>query len=158
MREVDRIVEQMRLAFEGGAWHGPAVLDVLKGVDARMASSPSVVGAHTIWELVLHLSATQDILLRRIRGQDAGLSDDDFWEPVPKATEENWQATLDQLVRQDRDLRAAVAAFPEDRLDQKLMPSGTTTAYTTFHGHIQHTTYHAGQIALLKKAYQEIPF
>src|SRR2546423_415051 len=116
MREVDRIVEQMRLAFEGGAWHGPAVLEVLKGVDARMAASPSIAGAHTIWELVLHLSATQDILLRRIRGQEAGLSDDDFWEPVPKTTDENWQATLDQLVRRERELRAAVAAFPEDKL------------------------------------------
>ena len=51
-----------------------------------------------------------------------------------------------------------MAAFREDKLDQKLMPSGTTTAYATFHGHIQHNTYHAGQIALLKKAYQAMPF
>ena len=158
MREVDRIVEQMRLAFEGGAWHGPAVLEVLQGVSALMAASPAIAGAHTIWELVLHLSATQDILLRRVRGQDAGLSDEDFWEPVPKATDENWQATLDQLSRQERELWATVAAFPDDRLDQKLMPSGTTTAYATFHGYVQHSVYHAGQIALLKKAYTEIPF
>jgi len=158
MREVDRIVEQMRLAFEGGAWHGPAVLEVLRDVDHLKASNPSIYGTHTIWALVLHLSATQAILLRRIRGEDAGLSDDDFWEPVPTATDENWQAALDRLTRQERELRAAVAAFREDKLDQKLMPSGTTTAYATFHGHIQHNTYHAGQIALLKKAYQAMPF
>jgi hypothetical protein len=51
-----------------------------------------------------------------------------------------------------------VAAFSEEKLDQKLMPSGTSTAYMTFHGHVQHNTYHAGQIALLKKAYSEMPF
>ena len=158
MREVDRIVEQMRLAFEGGAWHGPAVLEVLKGVDAETACQHSIAGAHSIWELVLHLSATQAILLGRIRGEDVGLSDADFWEPLPEITEDNWQAAVEQLTRQERDLRAAVAAFPEEKLEQKLMPSGTTTAYATFHGHIQHNTYHAGQIALLKKAYQEIPF
>jgi uncharacterized damage-inducible protein DinB len=158
MREVDRIVEQMRLAFEGGAWHGPAVLEVLRDVDALRASNPSIYGAHTIWELVLHLSATQVILLRRIRGEDAGLSDEDFWESVPAPTNDNWQAAVERLTRQERELRAAVTAFPEDKLDQKLMPSGTTTAYANFHGHVQHNTYHAGQIALLKKAYQEIPF
>jgi uncharacterized damage-inducible protein DinB len=158
MREVDRIVEQMRLAFEGGAWHGPAVLEVLRDVDPFVAKSQSVAGGHSIWELVLHLCATQAILLRRIRGEEAGLSDDDFWERVDSPTEENWQAALDRLTRQERELWAAVASFPEDKLDQKLMPSGTTTAYATFHGHVQHNTYHAGQIALLKKAYSEIPF
>lgn len=159
MREVDRIVEQMRLAFEGGAWHGPAVLEVLRDVDALRASAHPVPDAHSIWELVLHLSATQSVLLRRIRGEEAGLSDDDFWEPVPKATDEDWQAALDRLTRQERELRAAVAAFPEDRLGEKLMPSGTTTAYVSFHGHVQHNVYHAGQIALLKKAYGDgIPF
>jgi len=158
MRETDRIVEQLRLAFEGGAWHGPAVLDVLRDVDPFLASQHPITGAHSIWELVLHLCATQGILLRRIRGEEAGLSDDDFWEPVPEPTGENWQAALDRLARQERELWSAVAAFPEGKLNQKLMPSGTTTAYTTFHGHVQHNTYHAGQIALLKKAWREIPF
>src|SRR5687767_7550623 len=123
MREVDRIVEQMRLAFEGGAWHGPAVLEVLRDVDALKASAQPVPDAHSIWELVLHLSATQAILIRRIHGEDVGLSDDDFWEPAPQPTDDNWQGALERLSRQERELRAAVAAFPEDKLDQKLMPS-----------------------------------
>jgi hypothetical protein len=49
-------------------------------------------------------------------------------------------------------LEAAVATFPESRLDDRLMKSRETTAYTSFHGIAQHNTYHAGQIALLKKA------
>jgi uncharacterized damage-inducible protein DinB len=158
MRPIDRIVEQMRAAFEGGAWHGPAVLEVLRDVDPLMAAANPIPQAHSIWALVLHLSATQAVLIRRVRGEDAGLSDSDFWETVPEHTDENWQAALERLTRQERELRAAVAAFPEDRLDEKLMPAGTTSAYTTFHGHIQHNLYHAGQIALLKKAYPPIPF
>ena len=158
MRETDRIVEQMRAAFEGGAWHGPAVLEVLQSVDPLMAAAKPIPEANSIWGLVMHLSLTQNVLLRRIRGEDAGLSDSDFWADVPAPTDQNWANALDRLARQERELRAAVAAFPEDRLDQKLMPSGTSSAYANFHGHIQHNLYHAGQIALLKKAYKPIPY
>jgi hypothetical protein len=62
------------------------------------------------------------------------------------------------LTHQEHELRDAVAAFPEDRLDEKLMASGTSSAYANFHGHIQHNLYHAGQIALLKKAEADVPF
>ena len=158
MKPIDRIVEQMRAAFEGGAWHGPAVLEVLRDVDPLQAAAKPIAEAHSIWALVLHLSATQAVLIRRVRGEEAGLAESDFWETVPPPTDENWQAALDRLTRQERELRAAIAAFPEDRLDEKLMPSGTSSAYTNFHGHLQHNLYHAGQIALLKKAYQPIPF
>jgi uncharacterized damage-inducible protein DinB len=158
MRPIDRIVEQMRAAFEGAAWHGPAVLELLRDVPADMAAAKSITGAHSIWALVLHLSATQAVLLRRVRGEDAGLSDADFWTDVPEETEENWAAAVDRLTRQERELRAAIAAFPEDKLDEKLMPSGTSSAYANFHGHVQHNLYHAGQIALLKKAYSDTPF
>ncbi len=33
--EKSRIADQLKRAFEGDAWHGPAVLEVLEGVSAR---------------------------------------------------------------------------------------------------------------------------
>jgi uncharacterized damage-inducible protein DinB len=151
MREAERIAEQMRKMFEGGAWHGPAVLEVLAGVNAKTATARPIPGAHNIWELVLHLSATQDVLLRRLGGERAGLTDEEFWPPTPAATDAEWQRTLEVLKRQDEALRRAVAAFPDERLGDPLMAGGTP-AYDNLHGHVQHSAYHAGQIALLKKA------
>lgn len=158
MSAIDRIVEQMRAAFEGGAWHGPALMEVLKDVDASRASWDSAFATHNIWTLVLHISATQAILLRRIDGEEAGLDESDFWEMVPEPTEANWTQALDRLVRQETALRQAVAQFPLSKLDKPLMPSGTSSAYANFHGHIQHMLYHAGQIAVLGKPYSGIPF
>ena len=159
MTEIHRIVGQMKAAFEGGAWHGPSVLEVLQDVDHMMAASNYTIhGAHSIWELVAHLTATADIIRRRIAGENAGLKDEEFWPAVPEATEENWRGALAQLKRKEEDLQLAVAAFPESRLDDKLMEAGATSAYVNFHGHVQHNLYHAGQIALLKKGYSEIPF
>jgi uncharacterized damage-inducible protein DinB len=137
--------------FGGGAWHGPSVVEVLIDVDANMAASHPIPGAHSIWELVLHLVATQAVLLRRIRGESACLKTEDFWSAVPQASESAWAETVERLRLQEAELWQAISAFPEQQLDARLTPEGSS-AYHNFHGHVQHNAYHAGQISLLKKA------
>jgi uncharacterized damage-inducible protein DinB len=151
VRETERITDQARKMFDGGAWHGPSIMEVLDGVDANLAAAHPIPGAHSIWELVLHLVATLAILLRRIRGETAGLKTEEFWPAVPPATEAAWAETVERLKRQETELRQAIGAFPEERLDARLTAEGTS-AYNNFQGHVQHNAYHAGQIALLKKA------
>jgi uncharacterized damage-inducible protein DinB len=157
MTAVERIVKQLRASFEGKAWHGPSLMELLKDVDATTAASRPIRGAHSIWALSLHLATTQAIMLRRIRGEEAGLNDTEFWENMPAPTSDKWRALLDRLIRQENELEAAVAAFPADRLDEPLIKGKRTSAYESFHGMIQHNTYHAGQIALLMKAAGKAP-
>ena len=54
----EELVETLRRSFDGDAWHGPAVRDVLNGVDARTAMRSPPEGAHSIWELALHIAAS----------------------------------------------------------------------------------------------------
>jgi uncharacterized damage-inducible protein DinB len=149
--ETERISDQARRMFQGDAWHGPALMEALADVDAELAAAHPIPGAHSIWELVLHLSATQEVLLRRIGGQSAGLKEAEFWPAVPAVSESAWAQTLEHLRHQEGQLRQAIADFPPDRLDGRLTTEGSS-AYNNFHGYIQHTAYHAGQINLLKKA------
>jgi uncharacterized damage-inducible protein DinB len=151
VKETDHICQQMKQAFEGGAWHGPAVLEILAAVDARTAAAKPIAAAHSIWELVHHLSGTQTILLRRIRGDTTELTPEEDWPPVREVTEEAWQATIDRFRRREEELRQAVVAFPEERLHQPLVKGGSS-AYNNFHGHVQHMLYHAAQMNLLKTA------
>ena len=51
-----RIADQLRRAFYGSAWHGPAVLELLKDVDAATAAAKPLAEVHSIWELVLHIA------------------------------------------------------------------------------------------------------
>jgi uncharacterized damage-inducible protein DinB len=153
VREIERITNQALKMFSGGAWHGPSVMEVLADVDATVASSHPIPGAHSIWELVLHLVATQAVLLRRVRGETAGLKTEEFWPAVPPASESAWAETVARLGQQEAELRQAIAAFPEERLEERLMAEGSS-AYNNFHGHVQHNAYHAGQISLLKKAHR----
>ena len=150
--EVDRLVDQLRRALEGEAWHGPSVLESLAGVTAEQAASHPIAGAHSIWELVLHLRSDYDLVLRRLAGDGRRLTAAEDWPACPAPTEESWQRTVRELEARSETLRQAVRNFPQDRLDDPLVPGVPYTAYTQFIGVTQHNLYHAGQISLLKRA------
>ena len=152
MGEVARIGSQLKRATEGGAWHGPALLELLADVSAEQAAARPVAGAHSIWELALHIAAWLDVARARIeRNAPVRLSAEGDWPPVADAGEAAWLAARDRLERSHRALLGTVASLDDARLDEVI--AGTTqTVYFLLHGVVQHTLYHAGQIAVLKKA------
>ena len=156
MSEVDRIADQFRRAFDGEAWHGPSVLALLKGVTAEQAAARPVPGAHTIWELTQHIRAWEGACLRRLSGDPAQLSDLEDWQPLNDTSEAAWQKTKQDLIDTHQQLLQALAAVDDSRLDQPIIDNDSQTTYSsvyvTLHGGVQHDLYHAGQIAILKKA------
>lgn len=150
--ELKRLEEQLERALEGGAWHGPSVLESLAGVSAEQAAAHPIQGAHSIWELVLHLGGTYGLVLRRLSGDGRQLTPVEDWPACPPPTDDNWRSAVRELTRLDRELRRAVRTFAEERLDQPLVSEVAYTAYTQFIGTTQHNLYHAGQIVLLKRA------
>ena len=153
MNEIERILDQLKRAYEGEAWHGPSVREAIAGVTAVQAHTRPLASAHSIWELVLHLAATYRLVLRRLEGNETPLTPAEDWPPVPVAAESNWQDAIRSLKQLNQQLRSAVLAFNAGQLDQPLASS--YTAYTQFIGLTQHDLYHAGQIALLRKALRE---
>jgi uncharacterized damage-inducible protein DinB len=151
MTEIERIQDQLRRAFEGNAWHGPSVKELLNGVGAVQASARPIPGAHNIWELVLHIAAWERAAVRRLSGDRAELPDEEDWRKTSDHSEESWMKTKDSLARGHEELQQAIANLSLDRLDQPIV-EGQSSVYVTLHGVIQHDLYHAGQIAILKKA------
>lgn len=149
--ELSRLEEQLRAALEGEAWHGPSVLEALEGITAEQAAAHPIAGAHSIWELVLHLCGTYGLVLRRLGGDGRQLTEAEDWPSVPEPSTENWNDSIRVLKQLNEELRQAVKSFPAERLDLPLVPEAPYTAFTQFIGVTQHNLYHAGQIALLKK-------
>jgi len=150
MSEIERIRDQLRRAFEGEAWHGPAVLEALAGVTAEQAVAKPLPSAHSIWEIVSHLAATYRLVLRRLRGEPAVLSPAQDWPAVEAPPETAWKGAVDELKRRHQELDQDLAAVDDARLDQPVV-EGFSSLYVTLHGLIQHDLYHAGQIVLLRK-------
>jgi uncharacterized damage-inducible protein DinB len=150
--EVERLEDQLGRALEGKAWHGPAVLELLDGVSASQAASHPIAGAHSIWELVLHIASDYGLILRRLAGDGHPVTAGEDWPACPAPTEENWRQTVRELRLLNAKLREAMRAFPNERLDELLVSESPYSAYAQFSGVVQHNLYHAGQIALLKRA------
>lgn len=151
MRETDRILDQMDRAFSGDAWHGPSLMSLLQSISAEDASKHSVDGAHSIWELVNHLSAWNTITSHRLQGEEVQITTERDWPPVWEVSETNWKRALEVLAESHAHLRGVVSKLDDDELDQKAA-GPNYSRYVVIHGVIQHNLYHAGQIAVLKKA------
>ena len=115
--ELDRIDEQLRLSFEGGAWHGPAVLQVLDGIAAEAACAHPIGTAHSVWEVVLHLGGTYGLVLRRLEGDARPLTPEEDWPVVVSATADSWRETVRALHGLNEELRRAVRGLSAERLD-----------------------------------------
>jgi len=151
--ETTRIADQLRRAFDGEAWHGDPLFKILEGVTAERAAARPIAGAHSIWELVLHIAAWDGAVRRRMTGVAVKFSAAKNFPPVTDTTAAAWAKTLEQVRRVHEELIAAVEKFPETSLG-KQVPGKKGAHYNFYymlHGVVQHELYHAGQIALLKK-------
>ena len=151
MNEIRRILDQMDRAFHGEAWHGPSLMSLLEGVSAEDASKHTIHGVHSIWELVNHIAAWHTVAQHRLAGETVDVPQERDWPHVWEVTETAWKRALDDLAESRARLRKAAEALRDSDLDQ--IPAGTSVSrYQLLHGVVQHDLYHAGQIAILKKA------
>ena len=151
MSEIRRINDQLKRAFEGKAWHGPSVSEVLAGVTAEQAAAHPISGAHSIWQIALHIATWERVGRRRLEeASPIEVSDEEDWPAVGDTTDAAWANTLEELRRNHEALRASIRQLDEARLDE-IVPGTEYSFYFLLHGVIQHDLYHAGQIALLKK-------
>src|SRR5262245_23795454 len=150
MKETERIAEQLKRSFYGEAWSGPSVREVLEGVTAPMAAERAIREAHSIWELVHHITAWVEIVRKRIIGERIEVTAEVSFPPVSDRSEATWQESLRRMEEAETALRHAILNLPESSLNQIVGPGGDTV-YVLLHGAVQHSLYHAGQIILMKR-------
>jgi len=154
MTEAFRLADQIRRAFEGSAWHGDSMLELLADVNAKTAGARPIKDAHSIWEILLHIAAWDDVVTRRAGGTAVTLADAQNFPAVTDTSEAAWNQAIETTKKTHHELIRTVAAFPDSRLAEQV-PGKTQNYYNfyyMFSGIVQHELYHAGQIALLKKA------
>jgi uncharacterized damage-inducible protein DinB len=155
--EANRLIDQFRRAHDGDPWHGSPLKVILDGVRPAQAAWRPPGGAHSIWELVLHITGWRNEVARRAMGQPAGEPAEGDYPAVGDPTSARWQAALAALDAAHVNLVNVVSGMSDDRLlqptnDPRNRPLGTGVSYyELLHGIVQHDAYHAGQIAILKK-------
>jgi uncharacterized damage-inducible protein DinB len=158
MTEADRIVDLSRRVITGEPWHAGSLADLLADVTATDAAAHPVPGAHSIWEIVLHMTGWIGEVRARIEGAEAGTPPAGDWPAVGKASDARWDEARDAFFAAADALEATIATIGPADLDRPVVDrreseSGEgASRYLSAHGIIHHSIYHAGQIALLKRA------
>jgi uncharacterized damage-inducible protein DinB len=151
------LASHLRRTVDGPMWHGPALMELLSTISMTQASARPIASAHTIAELVLHMTAWANIARERLHSAN----------PVEPTPEQDWPSAtgldtggwLDALAR----LRAAYDALANqvEALDEAALRVTVRgrdhSVETMLRGVVEHGVYHGGQVALLKRALESAP-
>jgi uncharacterized damage-inducible protein DinB len=148
MSDAVRIKRQLDTAFHGPAWHGPSLMENLKGVSAEIAAAKPAPNSHSIWEIVNHLTAWQNLALGVLGGNlYSTLKGDADWPPATGS----WEEAVARLEAVHATLIEKVEKLSDERLNGKI-PIADYSMKVLLRGIGEHNLYHAGQIGLLKRA------
>lgn len=146
--EVQRIRQLLERTYEGDAWHGPSVRQILTSLSPTQALQ-RIGDSHNAIELVWHMIAWRDFVIQRLKGDNAyELSEEDNWPSVRFLSEAEWQQAQGALDQRQHNLLAALDHLPTERLEETVAHR-SYNYYVLLQGIIQHDLYHAGQIRLL---------
>ena len=145
MRQTTKIADSYRAATVKAAWYGPSLAELLALIPPELATTPPIPGSHSISQVLQHLLLWNE----RIRNTSASTPlppwqpEKDWAEPpIP------WNELLSRW-SQSRDLlEDKIRNFPTDDLARQV-PGRNYPYETLFHGIVEHTIYHSGQIAML---------
>jgi uncharacterized damage-inducible protein DinB len=151
MTRNEALAQRLAEMFDGHAWHGPPLLATLRDLTPAQAAATPIAGAHSIWALALHIDTWQRVVTRRLAGDNAPVSDDENFPAVPPPDPTAWRAVLSRLAESDAALRAAVIACDPERLDPA-SDHFDELLHRNVLGAISHLAWHAGQIAILRRA------
>ena len=145
MNQTKQIADSYRAATVKGAWYGPSLAEMLAETSPELATTPPVLGAHSIAALLQHLLLWNE----RIRNTSDS-------HPMPRwEAEKEWAEPpipWNELIarwNQSRDLlEEKIRSFPIENL-AKQVPGRNYPYETLLHGIVQHAIYHSGQIAMV---------
>ena len=152
MSEARDIVSELKVIHGGDAWHGPTLLDSLAGVTAAQAAARPLPHAHSIWEIVSHIAAWENVVRLRLEGSSVTEPEEGDFPATNEVSEEAWAQVLERLNDTHDRLLDAIAGLSDSRLDEGTAGKDYSIRFM-LRGTIHHHVYHAGQVALLRKAF-----
>src|SRR5579859_4967433 len=138
------VVDQLKRAHKGEAWHGDSLTQILKGISATQAAAKPFHGAHSIWELVNHIEAWNRLIEKRIRTRTLEkMSARLDWPPLPKAkTASAWKQSLAKMHRSIHSLYVYAGKMNDEIYDRRVTGKNYNVEFM-LHGVVQHNLYHA---------------
>lgn len=154
--ELLRIIDLLNTTYEGEeAWHGPSVAAVMQDVTPEMASQRITPNTHSIAELIFHMTSWRIFCVKKMQGDatfDILTPEKNFGQFPDKIDDFEWEALQMEMSLSQEELINELDKRDDDEFLEDIVPGRDYTYYDLLHGIVNHDTYHAGQIQILKKA------
>ena len=150
MKTTQHLAKNLHQVYFGGNWTASNLKDNLDGVTLEMAIQ-KVNKLNTILALTFHihyyLKGTMDVL----KGGDLTIRDKFSYDHPNIQTEAEWQDFQNTIWTEAKAFISLVEKLDDTILDTYLAEEKYGKYFRNLVGLIEHTHYHLGQIAIIKK-------
>jgi len=145
-----QIAKHFRDVHFGGNWTTSNLKDQLEGLNWKQATT-KVCSFNTIATLVFHVNYYVSEVLKVLHGGSLEASDKYSFDVPLIASEEDWQQLKNKAFGDAEAFANLIETLPEEQLFDHFTDPKYGNYYRNLHGIIEHTHYHLGQIALIRK-------
>ncbi len=145
-----QLAKQFREVYFGGNWTWSNMKENLGDVNWEEATT-QVGSLNTILKLTYHIHYFVSVTLKVLEGGPLDGHDKFSFDHPFITTDRDWAAFLETVWANGEKFAALVEKLPEEQLWETFCDEKYGTYYRNIQGIIEHTHYHLGQIAIVKK-------
>jgi len=134
----------------GGNWTWSNMKEQLSDVTWE-ESITKVHDLNTIATLTFHVNYFIEAQIQVLKGRPLDAKDEYSFDHPPIHSQEDWENLLYKIWRDAEELKALIERLPDSTLNETFVEEKYGTYYRNLTGMIEHTHYHLGQIAIIKK-------
>jgi hypothetical protein len=154
MTTTAQIAGHFREVHFGGNWTASCLKDKLADVSWQQATT-QVYSFNTIATLVFHINYYVSLVLKVLEGGPLDGHDKFSFTHPPVTSQQHWEDMLAKTWADAEKFAALVEQLPDTILTEDFTDKKYGNYYRNLHGIIEHSHYHLGQIALIKKIVQQ---
>jgi len=143
------IAQHILDVHNGDNWTEVTIADTLKDVSFETAVTQTKASKNTIASLLYHVTFYNDVMLKRLQGNEPAINDANGFDMPPLKDEAAWQELKQKNIASAVALAEAIQNIPDEKLFEPILP-GYSQTYKSLHGIAEHAHYHLGQMVLLK--------
>lgn len=144
------IAKHLREVHFGVNWTWSNVRDQLNDVTWQQATT-KVYDINTIATLVFHMNYYVVAALNVLHQRPLDSKDIYSFDHPPIKSKEDWDKMRNKILEDAESLAILIEQMPESKLWDTFVEEKYGTYYRNFQGIIEHTHYHLGQVAVVKK-------
>jgi uncharacterized damage-inducible protein DinB len=154
MIQKEILLSQLSACHDDNHWF-VAMSGVLKGLSAKQAAAPAAgSGAHSIWEILYHVTYWNDRWLQRYNGKESPEprdNDETFLPGIAEQDEPQWRALVERYSSVMKAWRTIIREADEAALAAPAQKGPEASWHSVLSDMILHTAHHGGQIVTLRK-------